>query len=254
MKLSYLAATACLALSLSACGDDSPSAPTTSSDSNEPQSSAAVETSSTSPDSQTGSSDSATQNPTESSSSVALQPESSAATPVDPYAVGTDVDEPSYKTTCTVKPLENGNGDAVYCDTTYAGPIFYDTDESAYDPTAADFGSTFVSINKVFASLKADDKVVFVLRHADRQASSGRTSHLTDVGIYQARSVGERLHPPKAPTTPTPNTSARAKPSRTSPSAAEKPNLSTTPTPSSTAAGTSRTTRSTTNTSPRAPT
>jgi len=193
MKLSYLAATACLALSLSACGDDSPSAPTTSSDSNQPQSSAAVETSSTSPDSQTGSSDSATQNPTESSSSVALQPESSAATPVDPYAVGTDVDEPSYKTTCTVKPLENGNGDAVYCDTTYAGPIFYDTDESAYDPTAADFGSTFVSINKVFASLKADDKVVFVLRHADRQASSGRTSHLTDVGIYQARSVGEKI-------------------------------------------------------------
>ena len=200
MKLPYLAVSACFALALSACGDDSPSAPTTSSDNNQPQSSAAVETSSASQDNQAGSSDSAVQNPTESSSSDNLLPppqsSSSASTPdnpVDPYAVGTDVDEPSYKSPCTVKPLDNGNGDGVYCDTTYAGPIFYDKDETPYDPTAADFGSTFVSINKVFASLKADDKVVFVLRHADRQSSSGRTSHLTDVGTFQAQSVGAKI-------------------------------------------------------------
>ncbi len=203
MKLSYLAATACLALTLSACGDDASNPSNTGTDTQQPQ-----DTSTVNPDKPvnpqdslqgtTSSSSTDPVNPELSSSSDGLLPESSSADtsvdiPSDPYAVGTDVDEPSYKSPCTLKPLENGKGDGVYCDTTYAGPIFYDTDESAYDPTAADFGANFVSINKVFASLKADDKVVFVLRHADRQSSSGCTSHLTDVGVFQAQTVGAKI-------------------------------------------------------------
>ena len=199
MKLSYLAATACLALTLSACGDDASNPTNTGNDTQQPQ-----DTSTVNPDKPVNPQDSlqgtisssstAPVNPELSSSSEGLLPESSSEdAPVDPYAIGTDIDEPSYKTTCTVRPLEDGKGDGVYCDTTYAGAIFYDRDETAYDPTSPDFGASFVSIDKVFASLKADDKVVFVLRHADRQTSSGRTSHLTDVGIYQAQSVGVKI-------------------------------------------------------------
>ena len=212
MKFLNLAAPVCLAMVLVACGDDSSSSPNVPADNNLPQQDTSKVTPGVNPDNPAGTQDSVPQNPDpqnptpqdsvpQGSSDPAptdsiLPPpnDSIPETPVetDPYAVGTDVDEPSYVSTCTVTPLENGKGDGVYCDTTYAGPIFYDPDESVYDP-AADNGAKFVSINKVFESLKADDRVVFVLRHADRQASSGRTSHLTDVGIFQAQSVGKKI-------------------------------------------------------------
>ena len=211
MKFLNLAAPVCFAIALTACGDDSSSSPNVPANNLPSQDTSAV-TPVANPENPTGTQDSVPQNtdpqnptpqdsvtptptdPTPADSVPSTPTDSVPATPVetDPYAVGTDVDEPSYVTACQVTPLENGKGDGVYCDTTYAGPIFYDTDETAYDP-AADNGATFVSINKVFESLKADDKVVFVLRHADRQTSAGKTSHLTDVGVFQARSVGAKI-------------------------------------------------------------
>ena len=211
MKFLNLAASVCLAMALVACGDDSSSSPNVPADNNLPQQDTSTVTPATNPDNPAGTQDSVPQNttpqdsvqqgstettptdsvpPTPNDSLPVTEPENPVET--DPYAVGTDVDEPSYVSACQVTPLENGKGDGVYCDTTYAGPIFYDTDESAYDP-AADNGAKFVSINKVFESLKEDDRVVFVLRHADRQASSGKTSHLTDVGVFQAQSVGKKI-------------------------------------------------------------
>lgn len=207
MKFLNLAAPVCLVMALVACGDDSSSSPDVPADNNLPQQDTSTVTPGGNLENPAGTQDSVPQNTTPQDSvpqgssdpvltdSILPPPNDSIPeTPVetDPYAVGTDVDEPSYVSTCKVTPLETGKGDGVYCDTTYAGPIFYDTDESVYDP-AADNGAKFVSINKVFESLKADDRVVFVLRHADRQASSGRTSHLTDVGIFQAQSVGKKI-------------------------------------------------------------
>ena len=211
MKFLNLAASVCLAMALVACGDDSSSSPNVPADNNLPQQDTSTVSPATNPDNPAGTQDSVPQNttpqdsvqqgppettptdsvpPTQNDSLPVTEPENPVDT--DPYAVGTDVDEPSYVSTCQIKPLEKGNGDGVYCNSTYAGPIFYDTDESVYDPSA-DNGAKFVSINKVFESLKADDRVVFVLRHADRQSSSGKTSHLTDVGIFQAQSVGQKI-------------------------------------------------------------
>ena len=211
MKFLNLAAPVCFAIALTACGDDSSSSPNVPANNLPSQDTSAV-TPVVNPDNPTGTQDSVPQNtdpqnttpqdtvtqtstdPAPTDSVPSTPTDSVPTTPVetDPYAVGKDIDEPSYVSTCKVTPLENGTGDGVYCDTTYAGPIFYDTDETAYDP-AADNGASFVSINKVFESLKADDKVVFVLRHADRQTSAGKTSHLTDVGVFQAQSVGKKI-------------------------------------------------------------
>ncbi len=205
MKLLYLTAPVCLAIALTACGDDSSSASNVNSDNLPAQDSSVTDTPTVNPDSASVPADSVskdslqqdttTSNPTDSlpptpQDSVPSDPQNQE--PSDPYAVGTDIDEPSYKSTCQVTPLENGKGDGVWCDTTYAGPIFYDTDESVFDPSA-DNGANFVSINKVFEALKPNDRVVFVLRHADRQESAGKTSHLTDVGIFQAQSVGKKI-------------------------------------------------------------
>lgn len=113
--------------------------------------------------------------------------------PADPYAVGTDIDEPSFVPEgCVSTPLENGKGDGVTCGDVFKGYIYYDTDTSAYDPASPDL-SKFTSIDKVFNALKDDEKVVFVLRHAERNSSSGKTSHLTEAGIFQAQSVGKKI-------------------------------------------------------------
>lgn len=111
----------------------------------------------------------------------------------DPYAVGTDIDEPSFVPEgCSVTPLESGKGDSVACDGVYKGTVYTDTDESVYDPAYPD-KSIFVGVDKVFNALQPDEKVVFVLRHAERNSSSGRTSHLTEFGVFSAQVVGKKI-------------------------------------------------------------
>lgn len=51
----------------------------------------------------------------------------------------------------------------------------------------------FVDLKDVYENLASDEKVVFVLRHAERSDDTGRNGHLTDNGKAQSVSVGEKL-------------------------------------------------------------
>lgn len=200
-----------------ACGDSS-SATEPSNDPNPPASEILSSDSGMSPESGAQSSASAdpsdptvdpTVDPSVDPSNPTLdpsQPESSSGVEgptenpnADPYAVGTDIDEPSYVPEgCEVKPLDNGRGNGVYCldslgTSSFKGTLFADPDaDVAYDPANPDL-TTFTSVEKVFKALQPDEKVVFVLRHAERNSSSGKTSHLTEFGIFSAQSVGQKI-------------------------------------------------------------
>ena len=127
MKFLNLAASVCLAMALVACGDDSSSSPNVPADNNLPQQDTSTVSPATNPDNPAGTQDSVPQNttpqdsvqqgPTETTPTDSVPPTPNDSLPVtepenpvdtDPYAVGTDVDEPSYVSTCQIKPLEKG--------------------------------------------------------------------------------------------------------------------------------------------------
>lgn len=222
MKLSHLALSSVFALALLACGDDGSSGTNVPADGSTqvaPGDSSATPaplapTDTTAAPADTGSTLPSEQNPVDNpeqpggenatggegsgegageGAGEGTGEPATPAEPTDPYAVGTDIDEPSFVPEgCVSTPLESGKGDGVYCGEELKGYIYYDTDTSAYDPANPDL-SKFTSIDKVFKALKEDEKVVFVLRHAERNSSSGKTSHLTEAGIFQAQSVGKKI-------------------------------------------------------------
>lgn len=51
----------------------------------------------------------------------------------------------------------------------------------------------FTDLVEVYASLKADDKAVFIIRHSERTDDTGPTGHLTENGKQYARNLGMRL-------------------------------------------------------------
>ena len=51
----------------------------------------------------------------------------------------------------------------------------------------------FADIGNAFHTVAPDEKVVFILRHAERESGVGRESPLTDNGKLQAQSVGQKL-------------------------------------------------------------
>ncbi len=51
----------------------------------------------------------------------------------------------------------------------------------------------FADIGDVFKSVRCDEKVVFVLRHGEREAYVTRESELTEDGVEQAQTVGQKL-------------------------------------------------------------
>ena len=51
----------------------------------------------------------------------------------------------------------------------------------------------FADIANAFHTVVPDEKVVFVLRHAERESGVGRETPLTENGILQAQSVGQKL-------------------------------------------------------------
>ena len=57
--------------------------------------------------------------------------------------------------------------------------------------TYTDIG--FTDIADVFASLKKNEKVVFLLRHGERGRDYSKNGLLTENGKAQARSVGEKI-------------------------------------------------------------
>ena len=66
-----------------------------------------------------------------------------------------------------------------------AGPFV--PEELVYDSIG------FADIANAFHTVAPDEKVVFVLRHAERESGVGRETPLTDNGILQAQSVGQKL-------------------------------------------------------------
>lgn len=55
----------------------------------------------------------------------------------------------------------------------------------------------FADIENVFKSVRCDEKVVFVLRHAEREPDVTRESPLTEEGVEQAKAVGAKLAGPE---------------------------------------------------------
>jgi hypothetical protein len=51
----------------------------------------------------------------------------------------------------------------------------------------------FADIANAYHTVAPDEKVVFVLRHAEREGGTGRDVPLTDNGVLQAQSVGQKL-------------------------------------------------------------
>ncbi len=51
----------------------------------------------------------------------------------------------------------------------------------------------FTDLVEVYASLKPDEKAVFIIRHSERTNDTGPTGHLTDNGKIYAHKLGERL-------------------------------------------------------------
>jgi len=69
----------------------------------------------------------------------------------------------------------------------------YDQTKRSWREATADDITPFEDIADVLASVKTGEKVIFVLRHAERTDDTGKNGHLTDNGKKQSQSVGEKL-------------------------------------------------------------
>ena len=69
----------------------------------------------------------------------------------------------------------------------------YDDDSGKWRAATSDDIQEFEDIEDVYKSLKSGEKVIFFLRHAKRSDDTGKNGHLTDEGIAQSKSVGEKL-------------------------------------------------------------
>lgn len=76
--------------------------------------------------------------------------------------------------------VENVNGDEQQS-------TAWDIEELVYDSLG------FADIANVLHNVAADEKVVFVLRHAQRESGVDKETPLTEAGMKQAKSVGEKL-------------------------------------------------------------
>lgn len=128
-----------------------------------------------------------------SSSSVGNdEPSSTGSAKVEDFeAESMTLDVESEVENCVTEKVKIGSGIKVTCNDEFLGNILDDDDDSAYNPK--DTYTDFVSIQKVFDALKSGEKVVFLLRHGDREKGTGSESLLTGLGKLQARSVGEKL-------------------------------------------------------------
>lgn len=69
-----------------------------------------------------------------------------------------------------------------------------DTVASCIDPIPAELTlSDFNDIGDVYKSIKCNEKVVFVVRHGDREAFTGSTSSLTEDGFDAAVNAGQKM-------------------------------------------------------------
>ena len=62
------------------------------------------------------------------------------------------------------------------------------------NPTPVEFPlNKFIDVGEVYKSIQCNEKVVFVIRHAERQAKISKESKLTEEGIEEARAMGAKL-------------------------------------------------------------
>ncbi|MBR4006292.1 histidine phosphatase family protein [Fibrobacter sp.] len=69
----------------------------------------------------------------------------------------------------------------------------YEQSKGKWRAATGDDIMEFVDIADVMAGLAPDEKVIFILRHAERTDDTGKKGHLTDGGKKQSKAVGEKL-------------------------------------------------------------
>ena len=70
---------------------------------------------------------------------------------------------------------------------------YYIYDAGAWRVATPQEADGFTDLVEVYANLKADEKVVFIIRHSERTDDTGPTGHLTENGKKYARDLGARL-------------------------------------------------------------
>lgn len=71
--------------------------------------------------------------------------------------------------------------------------INYIYDNGKWRVATAEEADGFTEISKVYASLKPNDKAVFIIRHSERTSNTGKSGHLTENGVKYAQELGARL-------------------------------------------------------------
>ena len=70
---------------------------------------------------------------------------------------------------------------------------YYIFDKGAWRQATPQEADGFTDIVEVYANLKADEKIIFVIRHSERTNDTGPNGHLTDNGVKYAKNLGKRL-------------------------------------------------------------
>ena len=69
----------------------------------------------------------------------------------------------------------------------------YEQSKRSWREATADDIQEFVDVGDVLKNLAAGEKVIFILRHAERTDDTGKNGHLTDNGKKQSQSVGAKF-------------------------------------------------------------
>ena len=69
----------------------------------------------------------------------------------------------------------------------------YEQSKKSWREATSDDIQEFVDVEDVYKNLAAGEKVILILRHAERTDDTGKNGHLTNNGKSQSKSVGEKL-------------------------------------------------------------
>lgn len=128
-----------------------------------------------------------------------------ATTPTDPIVTdpstdpATNPENPGQDPVVTdpTDPVTNPPADTTVNPSTPADPTmtaagFY-RDPAAAGLVLAPDTNGFYDVGDIYKAVPADAKIVYVLRHAERESGLGKESPLTEVGLQQALDVGAKL-------------------------------------------------------------
>ena len=171
---------------IAGCGDDSsnstPAAPATTDPVVTPSDTATV-------DPATNPTDPAT-NPTTDPSTPTTDPTDPTTT--DPVVTDPTTDPSTNPTDSTTTPTDPTVDPTTPTDPTMTAAGFY-RDPAALGLALAPDTNGFYDVGEIYKAAPADAKIVFVLRHGERESGLGKESPLTEVGLQQALDVGAKL-------------------------------------------------------------